>query len=210
MSQIIVDKVEVEVVGNLNVNENQCTLQMSVKDAVLNAQNSLMNYAETIRKLKERELWPKRPKHLLPELIQRIGLITFQGSKALVDYHTACEREGSEAAIENAFAPVQGTDAAAKIAANINRFSQSRSAYIIVVMLGSGHEKDLSEVFDDYLVAEAICQSVIPVMTAIGHFSDQTLADVVADDCDITPTGAAVRLAKIPAKRSKLFGLLKQ
>jgi exodeoxyribonuclease VII large subunit len=167
-----------------------------------------LNYPEAIEQLQKKGLWPKRPKHPLPEVIQKIGLITSQGSLALADFRTAYQREGGEAVIEEAFAPVQGQDAPGKIAANINRFSQSRSVDMIVITRGGGSANDLSKVFDSYLIAEAICQSTIPVLTAIGHTEDQTLADFVADTCEITPTAAAVCLAKIPAWRNRSGGIL--
>jgi exodeoxyribonuclease VII large subunit len=76
---------------------------------------------------------------------------------------------------------------------------------VILISRGGGAQDKLAEVFDSYLVAEAICQSRVPVITAIGHTSDKTFADVIADDRMDTPTRAAVELARIKTKRG-LFG----
>jgi exonuclease VII large subunit len=59
-------------------------------------------------------------------------------------------------------------------------------------------------VFNDIVIAEAICRSTIPVVTGIGHQQDNTLADQVADMSLITPTAAASHLAKITQPRSDI------
>jgi exodeoxyribonuclease VII large subunit len=151
--------------------------------------------------LAKRGLWPKRQSYLLPKTIKQIGLITSENSKALEDFDTNYKRNGGKAIIHALFAHVKGKQAASEIARAINRFNQDKNVDVIVVTRGGGDEAELAEVFDSAVISEAICHSSIPVITAIGHTSDHSFTDEIADMAYSTPTEAAIRLAEIPIKR---------
>jgi exodeoxyribonuclease VII large subunit len=99
---------------------------------------------------------------------------------------------------------LQGQQAARDIAETIYRLSVDKACDVIVLVRGGGRAAELAT-FNDLAIAEAICQSNIPVLTGIGHQRDETLADIVADVSTITPTAAAIHLAKqkpVPAQES--------
>ena len=198
----------IEVVGNLEIFQGQARVQLNarhINPAVSPDRDTEQKFAAIIDRLKDRGLWPKRKTHRLPGRIRRIGLITSPRSKALGDFLKTYEESGGQAEIVQTHAWVQGKRAAEQISSAINRFSQGREVDVMVVTRGGGSEEELAQAFDHYLVAEAICQSSLPVVIAVGHASDNTFADQVADESFDTPTRAAVELAKIKARRG-LFG----
>lgn len=196
---------QLKVLGDLQVYETKAMLQLNVKMIQSADPDVTIQYQDVIRQLTQRGLWPKRNPHPLPRTVKKIGFITSKRSKSRDDFHKTYTDMGGQAEILDSFAWVEGKNAASQIATAINRFSQNKAVDVIVVTRGGGAQDKLSEVFDSYLVAEAICQSRVPVITAIGHTSDETFADVIADDTMDTPTRAAVELARIKAKRG-FFG----
>lgn len=192
---------EISIIGKLELYKN-ATLQMKLMDAMPSEEGLL------IRQLKREGLWPKQPKPM-PETIQRIGLITSESSQAYKDFTTIYQREGGQAEIEPMLVNVQGANAVEGIVRAVNRLKQERKVEAILITRGGGDAEDIAEVFDDYRLAEAICHSPIFVMTAIGHASNQTFADEVADKSVATPTDAAYTLAKIPAAATRKRGLFR-
>jgi exodeoxyribonuclease VII large subunit len=91
---------------------------------------------------------------------------------------------------------VGGHNAPAQIAHAIARLNQENNVDVIALVRGGGRVEELA-VFNDIQIARAICQSAIPVITGIGHHQDDSLADQMADFSAITPTAAAMRLAKL-------------
>jgi exodeoxyribonuclease VII large subunit len=104
--------------------------------------------------------------------------------------------ENGSAEIKFADVRLQGQQAAREIAHAITQFNQDKLVDVIAIVRGGGRATDLA-VFNDPLIAEAICRSNIPIVTGIGHQMDSTFADQVADVSLMTPTAAASHLAKI-------------
>jgi exodeoxyribonuclease VII large subunit len=90
---------------------------------------------------------------------------------------------------------LQGQQAAQQITEAIQRLNREKRVSVIVLTRGGGRHEDLA-VFNDVAIAQAICASAIPIVTGIGHQRDDTLADQMADFKAITPTAAALELAK--------------
>src|SRR5207342_263133 len=87
-------------------------------------------------------------------------------------------------------AQVQGEVAAAEVSAGIRYFNRARSADVILVARGGGSAEDLSA-FNDEALARVIAASELPVISAVGHETDFTIADFVADLRAATPSAAA-------------------
>jgi exodeoxyribonuclease VII large subunit len=119
-----------------------------------------------------------------------------QGSDALHDFREKYHGAGGKAEIHPLYAPVQGEDAAVRIADRTANANGSQEIDVIVLVRGGGTKADLSS-YDDIRVAEAICHSRLPVVTGIGHQPDETIADQVADASTISPTDAADKLARL-------------
>ena len=144
---------------------------------------------------------PKR-KRPLPLLPRRIGVVTSAGAAALRDIlRTLSSRYPL---VEVLLAPtlVQGTEAPSQIVtalANLNRWSAEREVLdAIIIARGGGSLEDLWA-FNDERVARAIASSVVPVVSGVGHETDFTIADFVADLRAPTPTAAAA--AVVPDRR---------
>lgn len=131
----------------------------------------------------------------LPSKIEKIGLITSKQSDALHDFEDTYRSEKGTASIRLSDVRLQGQQAVREITDAINHLNNESSIDVIVIIRGGGRAADLA-VFYDYLIAEAICRSTIPVVTGLGHQRDSTFADQVADASSITPTAAALLVAR--------------
>ncbi len=136
----------------------------------------------------------KRP---LPMLPRKIAIVTSRTAAALQDVLDTIARRCPSLPLALVDVRVQGDGAAAEIAAairNIGRHHESLGIDAILVTRGGGSREDLWA-FNERIVAEAIVHSPIPVVAAIGHEIDTTIAELVADVRAATPTQAAMRIA---------------
>lgn len=129
----------------------------------------------------------KRP---LPAFPKRIGIISSTEAAALQDVLTTLKRRMPSIPVLIYPTPVQGRDAAAKIAEALARADRDACCDVLVLCRGGGSIEDLWA-FNEEVVARAVAASRIPVVTGIGHETDFTLADFVADQRAPTPTAAA-------------------
>lgn len=135
----------------------------------------------------------KRP---LPRFPNRVAVITSRSAAALQDVLVTMRRRCAGVSILLADVRVQGDGAAAEISAAIDEISRRSSELridAILVTRGGGSKEDLW-CFNEREVAEAIVKASVPVVAAIGHETDTTLAELVADERCATPTQAAMRL----------------
>ena len=196
LSFSIVNGLDLEVFGTIRVYEKRASLEFEVEEAKW-VESVLPRLNEDVKvRLENENLWPK-PQHVLPGTIVRIGLITSTRSEALEDFRQNYYEQGGKAEINPQYARVQGQHAPREIAEAIEWFNRQQTDPVDVIVLtrGGGRAVDLA-VFSDYLIAEAICKSEIPVMTGIGHESNETFADLAADVSKGTPTAIAVCLAQ--------------
>lgn len=135
----------------------------------------------------------KRP---LPRFPRRIGVITSRTGAALQDVIDTMRRRAPGVSISLIDVRVQGDGAAAQIAHAIRRageFHAELSLDALLVTRGGGSREDLWA-FNERIVAQAIVSCPIPVVAAIGHETDTSIAELVADERCATPTQAAMRL----------------
>ncbi|MDZ7676872.1 MAG: exodeoxyribonuclease VII large subunit [Acidimicrobiales bacterium] len=128
----------------------------------------------------------------MPALPLRVAVVTSSGSAAEADVLTELDRSGFRFDYWVADVRVQGNEAPTSIAGAI-RWCAPKGFDVIVVARGGGSATDLAA-FDDELVARAIAESPVPVLTGVGHEVDRTVADEVAHTSAKTPTAAAQHL----------------
>lgn len=129
-------------------------------------------------------------KRALPRFPKRIGVVTSQTGAVIQDILNVLGRRMRGFHLVLNPVRVQGEGADAEIAAAINQFNYYKLADVLIVGRGGGSVEDLAP-FNSELVATAIFQSQIPVVSAVGHETDFTVADMVADLRAPTPSAAA-------------------
>ncbi|MCW8899756.1 MAG: exodeoxyribonuclease VII large subunit [Gammaproteobacteria bacterium] len=141
-------------------------------------------------KLSNEGLFDASYKKDIPETVTRVGIITSSSGAAIHDILTTLQRRFPMEQTIVYPVPVQGKGACNKIAAAINKANARREVDILILARGGGSLEDLWE-FNEEIVARAIFDSAIPIVTGIGHEVDFTIADFVADQRAATPTAAA-------------------
>ena len=120
----------------------------------------------------------------------RVGIVTSSSGAAIHDILTTLQRRFPMQKTIIYPVPVQGKGASNKIAAAITKANKRQETDVLIIARGGGALEDLWE-FNEEIVARAIYNSVIPIVTGIGHEVDFTIADFVADQRAATPTAAA-------------------
>lgn len=147
-------------------------------------------FEQVKRKLKNDGLFGPERKRPLPLLPRQIGVVTSLDGAALRDILQVLTRRHQTAHVVIYPTRVQGDGAAEKIAEGIARLSQTEGIDVIIVGRGGGSLEDLWA-FNEERVARAIAAAAIPVISAVGHETDVTLSDFVADVRAPTPSAAA-------------------
>jgi exodeoxyribonuclease VII large subunit len=152
-------------------------------------------FAQLKEKLSKEGLFDESRKRPIPGLPRRIGVVTSTSGAAIHDILTVLKRR--HAGIEVLIRPVkvQGEGAAEEIAEAIGDFNRYREVDVLIVGRGGGSTEDLWA-FNEEVVARAIHNSRIPVISAVGHEIDFTIADFVADLRAPTPSAAAEMVVK--------------
>ncbi|HXV18718.1 MAG TPA: exodeoxyribonuclease VII large subunit [Candidatus Omnitrophota bacterium] len=163
-----------------------------------------LKFKQLVEKLKAEGLFDEEHKKPLPYLPERIGLVTSIDGAALRDILHVLERRFSNVSVLIYPVAVQGAGAAEAIAEAIADFNTARSADVLIVGRGGGSLEDLWA-FNEEIVARAIFDSRIPVISAVGHEVDFTVADFVADLRAATPSAAAELV--LPARQDLLIRL---
>ncbi|SCX00556.1 Exodeoxyribonuclease VII large subunit [Nitrosomonas eutropha] len=149
---------------------------------------------ETFERLKTRlqqeGLFNPEYKQLIPPYPQQIGIITSTNTAALRDVLTTLQRRLPSLPVVIYPAPVQGKEAASAIVTALQIATQRSECDVLILCRGGGSIEDLWA-FNEEIVARAIAACPIPIVTGIGHETDFTIADFVADMRAPTPTGAA-------------------
>ena len=139
----------------------------------------------------------KQPRRALPALPRRVGVVTSISGAALKDFLKVLHRRHPRLAVLVADTRVQGDGASVEIARAIRRLGRQK-VDVIVVTRGGGSAEDLWA-FNEEVVARAIFECPVPVVSAVGHEVDTTLADHVADYRAPTPSAAAEAIAPVLA-----------
>lgn len=158
-------------------------------------EGALRRALELLRqRLQAEGLFDTARKRALPRLPRRIGLVTSPSGAVLHDILTTLRRRFPAIGVILYPVPVQGEGAAEKIAAAIRAAGARRECDALIVARGGGSLEDLWA-FNEEAVVRAICAAPIPVVSAVGHETDFTLADFAADRRAPTPTAAAEMLS---------------
>ena len=193
----------VEVRGGLGVYEPRGDLQLIVESMSRAGQGALFEqFLQLKAKLETEGLFDTARKRGLPAMPRAIGVVTSLGAAALHDVITALRRRVPHIPVIVSPAPVQGAGAPAELVRAMQRLwawreSAANGAAIDVILLvrGGGSIEDLWA-FNDELLARAIVQSPVPVISGVGHETDFSIADFCADLRAPTPTAAAELVAQ--------------
>lgn len=165
--------------------------QLSVEHMEPAGDGALRRRFEELKSRLERDgLFAAEAKRPLPPLPRRIGLITSPSGAAVQDVLTVLGRRFPAVPVRIYPVPVQGHDAAPRIAAAIARANRRRDCDLLILTRGGGSLEDLWA-FNEEVVARAIAAGTIPLISAVGHEIDVTIADFVADRRAPTPSAAA-------------------
>jgi exodeoxyribonuclease VII large subunit len=187
------DQVEVRAVATLYEARGEFQLQVELmRRAGLGA---LFEAFEKLKqKLSAEGLFEAERKRPLPLFPQRLGLVTSPEAAALRDVLTTLRRRAPWLPVVLYPTPVQGEGAGKKIAAAIRSAGERKDCDVLIVCRGGGSIEDLWA-FNDEAVARAIAESPLPVICGVGHETDFTIADFVADLRAPTPTAAAEQVS---------------
>jgi len=191
--------------GRIDLYDARGELQLVVEALEPQGYGALqLAFEQLKRKLAAEGLFDASRKRALPALPERIGIVTSPTGAVISDMIHILERRCPGRHIRLYPTQVQGEGAAEQIAAGIQYFSESGWAEVLIVARGGGSLEDLWA-FNEEHVARAIVASPIPVISAIGHETDFTIADFVADLRAPTPSAAAELVAS--TRHSLLEGL---
>jgi exodeoxyribonuclease VII large subunit len=185
------DGMQVVVRGRVTVYEERGDLQLAAEYIEPKGAGGLQVAFEQLKaKLEAEGLFAAERKKAIPALPSRIGIVTSPQAAALRDILNILQRRHHSANAVIYPAQVQGDSAAAEVAAGVRYFNQSRSVEVIIVGRGGGSAEDLAA-FNDEGLARTVAASEIPVISAVGHETDFTIVDFVADLRAPTPSAAA-------------------
>ena len=156
------------------------------------------------QKLSDEGLFDQSHKKPLPSYPSKIGVITSETGAAIQDIYKQLSRRYPLAELLLYPSLVQGEQAATEIARAISEMNRRTDIDVLIVGRGGGSIEDLSA-FNEEIVARAIFKSKIPIVSAVGHETDFTIADMVADHRSSTPSAA---IENVVPDRSELISVL--
>ncbi|MEO6975597.1 MAG: exodeoxyribonuclease VII large subunit [Gallionella sp.] len=199
---------QVEVLAVATLYEQRGDFQLTVEQVRPAGLGILYERFERLKQVLQSEgLLAAERKRALPAFPKSIGIITSLQAAALRDVLTTLKLRLPSVPVVLYPAPVQGAGSAEKIAAAIAVANRRAECEVLILCRGGGSIEDLWA-FNEEVVARAIAASEIPIVSGVGHETDFTIADFVADERAPTPTAAAQRVA--PDRFALLRGLQDQ
>ena len=185
------DGMKVIVLGSVSVFERDGIYQVYAKAMLEQGVGDLYAAYEKLKQDLEKEgLFDKSHKKKIPLKPKIIGVLTSKTGAVIRDIINVSTRRNPNCYIRLIPVPVQGPGAAQEIAKGIQTMNENKLADVIIVARGGGSLEDLWP-FNEEIVARAIYNSELPVISAVGHETDFTIADFVADLRAPTPSAAA-------------------
>ena len=182
---------KINVIGRVQVYEPSGSYSIIIEKAEPDGVGALaIQFEQLKKKLTEEGLFQERFKQPLPQFSKRIGVVTSRSGAVIRDIITTVSRRFPGVDILLYPTKVQGDGAAEEIARNIARANQRDDLDLLIIGRGGGSIEDLWA-FNEEIVVRAIFESRLPVISSVGHETDVTLADFVADRRAATPTAAA-------------------
>ena len=185
------DGMKVMAFGTVSVFERDGVYQLYCKAMQEDGMGSLYTaYEELKAKLEKEGYFDVAHKKKIPFMPKSIGVLTSNTGAVIRDIINVSTRRNPNVYLKLLPVPVQGEGAAEKIAAGIELMNEKKLADVIIIARGGGSLEDLWP-FNEEIVAKAIYNSELPVISAVGHETDFTIADFVADLRAPTPSAAA-------------------
>ena len=199
---------KINVIGRVQLYEPSGSYSIVIEKAEPDGIGALaVQFEQLKKKLGEEGLFQDKFKQPLPQFPKKIGVVTSPSGAVIRDIITTVSRRFPGVDILLYPTKVQGEGAAAEVAANIRRANEREDLDVLIIGRGGGSIEDLWA-FNEEIVVRAIFESQIPIISSVGHETDTTLADFVADRRAATPTAAA-ELAT-PVTKLDLLGHLSQ
>jgi len=184
----------VEVLAMASLYEQRGDFQLTVEQVRPAGLGVLYEQFERLKQiLSAQGLFATERKRLLPRYPRRVGVVTSLQAAALRDVLSTLKLRLPSVPVVLYPTPVQGQGSADKIAQAIVIANQRAECDVLIVCRGGGSIEDLWA-FNEEVVARAIAASAIPIVSGVGHETDFTIADFVADERAPTPTAAAQRV----------------
>ena len=185
------DGMKVMILGTVSVFERDGVYQIYCKAMQEDGMGSLYTAYEKLKnKLEKQGLFDKKYKKEIPKMPKCIGVLTSNTGSVIRDIINVSTRRNPNCYIKLLPVPVQGKGAGEKIAEAIKIMNENKLADVIILARGGGSLEDLWP-FNEEIVAHSIFESELPVISAVGHETDFTIADFVADLRAPTPSAAA-------------------
>lgn len=185
------DGMKVMILGSVSVFERDGVYQIYARAMEEDGLGDLYTkYQELKKRLEQQGLFEEEHKMKIPMMPGVIGVLTSQTGSVIRDIINVSTRRNPNVYIRLLPVPVQGEGAAEKISNGIEYMNKNKLADVLILARGGGSLEDLWP-FNEEIVAHSIYNSEIPIISAVGHETDFTIADFVADLRAPTPSAAA-------------------
>ena len=182
---------KINVIGRVQVYEPSGSYSIIIEKAEPDGVGALaIQFEQLKKKLSEEGLFQDRFKQAIPQFAKRIGVVTSRSGAVIQDIITTVSRRFPGVEIVLYPTKVQGEGAAEEITRNIARANEREDLDVLIIGRGGGSIEDLWA-FNEEIVVRSIFESRLPIISSVGHETDVTLADFVADKRAATPTAAA-------------------
>ena len=182
---------KINVIGRVQVYEPSGSYSIIIEKAEPDGVGALaLQFEQLKKKLSEEGLFQERFKQAIPQFAKRIGVVTSRSGAVIQDIITTVSRRFPGVEIVLYPTKVQGEGAAEEIARNIARANEREDIDVLIIGRGGGSIEDLWA-FNEEIVVRSIFESRLPIISSVGHETDVTLSDFVADKRAATPTAAA-------------------
>ncbi|MGT2637227.1 exodeoxyribonuclease VII large subunit [Streptococcus ratti] len=199
---------KINVIGRVQLYEPSGSYSIIIEKAEPDGIGALaIQFEQLKKKLAEAGYFDDRHKQRLPQFVKKIGVVTSPSGAVIRDIITTVSRRFPGVHILLFPTKVQGEGAAQEVADNIRLANERGDLDLLIVGRGGGSIEDLWA-FNEEIVVEAIFESHLPIISSVGHETDTTLADFVADRRAATPTAAA-ELAT-PVTKADLLAFLQE